>query len=402
MSKHSENELAPELMGVNALNPWSRHNSSPRGAMFGGHIGQALVVEGAEPRHCLSGLEREYGKYTFNIEMPTDAQIIKVIERYPRTYSADTIKENPETVVIYEDVHTKEVGIVTLSRHFSMDKQFGFKYKYNHSALNQLDRGNYVPKGTVLADSPNVQQGSEYAYGVEANTVFMSVPAVIEDGVVARAGFLEKLKTNVFESRVASWGRKHYPVNLYGDADNYKPFPDIGDRVRDDGLVMALRRYDDYLCVTDMTPEATMEPDIYYDVLYYGRPGARVSDVIVHHDINAQRHPTPVGMETQTEKYRKAISDFYSQLINVYVGLKKERGEGLKITPEFHRLLVEAYSDEARVHNTRTGKKEKVTRTHRRDPIDDWRVEVHYEFTITPGIGFKITDLNGGGHRVTD
>lgn len=395
MSKRVESELHRELLGVNALNPWSGHNSSPRGAMFGGHIGQALVIDGATPRRCLTGVEREYGKYTFSIKMPVDAEIIKLVERYPRHMGEGAIAESPETIVIYEDVETKQVGCLTLKRHFSLDKQFGFKYKFNHSALNKLSPGQYVPKGTILADSPCVQPNGEYAYGIEANTAFMSVPAVIEDGVVVRRGFLEKMKTRGYESRTVGWGKNFYPINLYGDKDNYKPFPDIGERIRPDGLVMALRPYDDFLSVCDMTADALTEPDFYYDRLFYAEPGARVTDVIVHHDVNAQNHPTPIGMEPQTEKYAKASSKYYESLLEVYYGLKKRRKENLKLSPELHRLLVEAMSDKAVVNDSRSGKKERVTRVYRNNPIDDWRVEVHYEYEIVPTIGFKVTGTHG-------
>ena len=44
--------------------------------------------------------------------------------------------------------------------------------------------------------------------------------------------------------------------------DNYKPFPDMGDRIRSDGLIMAFRTYDDDLLgEIDMTTESLMEVD---------------------------------------------------------------------------------------------------------------------------------------------
>lgn len=403
MSKHThlENELHPELLGVNALNPWSRHNSSPRGAMFGGHIAQALVVDGASPPRCMSGVEVEYGKRTYKVVMPVDAEVIKVIERYPSRIGGG-FKENPETVVIYEDFNTKEVGILRLKRYHSLDRQFGFRYKVNKEAMAKLYPGAHIAKGTVLQDSPAVGDEGEYSYGVVANTAFMSVPAVIEDGVVVRRGFLNEMATTGYEERAVSWGKNMYPVNLYGDENNYKPFPDIGDKVRDDGLIIALRPYDDYLAVTDMTPEALMKPDYYYDTLYYAEPNAKIVDVIVHHDINAQRHPTPVGMETQTERYRLATSIFYESLMEVYLNLKGRRKDALKISKEFQRLLVEAQADKALVDDFRSKKKERVTRTYRRNPIDDWRVELIYEYKIIPTIGFKLTDIHGGKAVIVD
>lgn len=399
MSKRVENELHRELLAANALNPWTGYNSSPRGSMFASHLGQSLNILGATPRRCLSGVEREFGKYTFSIKMPCDAQIIRRLDRYPRNLSGDSIKENPETLIIYEDVNTKEVGCLSLTRFKSLDRQFGFRYKYK-PVESKLVPGQYVPKGTVIADSPAVTDSGDYMYGIEAETAFMSVPQVIEDGAVVRKGFLKELTTRGYESRVANWGNRRYPINLYGDENHYKPFPDIGDRIREDGLLFALREYDELLGPVDMTPKALMEPDFFYDRLIYAEPGARVVDVVVHHDINANYHPTPVGMEVQTEKYRKANSAFYKSIEEEYFRLKGRRKDSLRLTPEFQRLVVEAFSDSAMTRSS--GRKEKVVRTFRRNEIDDWRVEVTFEYDIVPTIGFKFTGTHGNKGIICD
>src|SRR5690606_39246655 len=112
------------------MNPFFYHNSSPRGAMFMSHVGQCLVMCNSDVRRTLTGLEYDLANYTFAIRMPCDAEIIKRIERYPSRLSYGSIRENPETLIIYEDVETKEVGVLSLTRYKSMDRQFGFRYDY--------------------------------------------------------------------------------------------------------------------------------------------------------------------------------------------------------------------------------------------------------------------------------
>jgi len=40
--------------------------------------------------------------------------------------------------------------------------------------------------------------------------------------------------------------------------------------------------------------------------------------------------------------------------------------------------------------------KKSVVRTFRRQKLDDWRIEVHYGWNITPTIGSKLSDSFGG------
>ncbi|MBE0438175.1 MAG: hypothetical protein IBX57_00215 [Gammaproteobacteria bacterium] len=401
------NELRPEFLSINSLNPWTQHDSSPRGYMFSAsHIAQALVIDGATPRRCQTGTEREFGKYTFNIKFPYDSQIIKVIPKYRHTLGNDNIKDNPATLIIYERVDTKEVGIVEMIRHSTAvdvkHQHFGFRYKYK-SIAETISEGMVVHGGTIIADSPSIDDAGNYNYGVESNVAFMSVPGIIEDGVVVSESYLKKISSKGFEKRVTSWGKEYYPLNLYGDVNNYKPFPDIGDRIRDDGLLFALRSYDDLLGPVEMNKASLQSPDYVFDKLVYAKPGAKVVDVAVHHDTINRNPPTPVGMEVQVDKYHQAMVRYYTTILETYNELHRVRKDSLVVTPEFHRLVVEAVGYIGLDGNPLTKHlkskdvvKRRVQKLHRRKEIDDWRVEVTFEYDVSPVDGFKITDAHGG------
>lgn len=388
------NQLLPEFLGLTGLNPWPGQTSSSRGVMFAGHLGQALQIKGCTPRRCQTGLEQEFGKYTFSLRFPTDANIIRVIPKYQQTIGQGGIRENPMNVVVHEDIDTKEVGILNLVRFStaidSMHQHFGFRYKYNSEVERQLTRGNTIPKNTIVADSPAIDEHGNYCYGIETPVAMMSIPGVIEDGVVVSRSYLDKISSRGYERRVGSWGKEYFPLNLYGDKDNYKPFPDIGDRIREDGLLFALRRYDDLLAPVEMRPDRLEEPDYIFDKLVYGIPGAKVVDITVHHDeVQNKTQPTPVGMEVQPNKYLRGTHQFYANLIDTYKDLKRTRGDELRITPEFQRLLVEAYADQA------DPKKFRATKMYRRNPLDDYRVEIAFEYDVVPTVGFKLTGCHG-------
>jgi len=384
--KQQPNELRRDLMGVNGLNPWDGHDSSSRKQMFSSHIGQTLVIKGATERYVQTGMEREYGKYTFSMKMPVDAEIIRVIDRYPQKLGLDTIRMNPQSVVIFEDFNTKEVGMIDLRKYCSYHQYFGFEYQ-QREALSRVRAGAHLQAGEILMDSPSVKANGGYAYGRQLNMAFMSIPGVSEDGIAICDDVLPHYRFNTYEHRVGEWGSKRFALNLYGDDENYKPFPDIGDKIRPDGLLMCLRSYDRDLSVVEQNINSMREPDFTFDKLIYAAgAGGTIVDIRVHHD------PTQGylgGMDAQPEKYDKARREFYQQIANEYFRLKRERGDRLQLTPEFHRMVVEALSV---IDND----PQRVIKLYRQAPLDEWRVEFTIQYEITPTIGFKLTDCHGG------
>jgi len=406
-SNAQPSQIRRELLGVLGLSPFDSYDSASRKQMFASHISQALVIEGSTERYIQTGMEREYGKYTFNVKMPVDAEIIRVIERYPRTIDESSIGHNPETLVIYEDVETKEVGCLSLTDYFSHHQYFGFPYK-RRPAVTKLRAGEFVAKDTILQDSPSVTDQGGYKYGRECNVAFMSHPAVAEDGFIVSRDILSKFRFKTYETRVVEWGSKSYPLNLYGDENNYKPHPDIGDLIRPDGVLMALRPHSENFSPVEMSLRKTREIDAIFDTCYYAAgPGevkegnvvsGRVIDIRVMHDPESSVPTTPVGMEVQTKRYNDARLRYHQEIYNVYKRLRQARGKGLNITHEFNRLVVESIAVLGAIKTPANAKEapERVSKLHRGIPLDDWRVEFVIEYTVEPTIGFKLTDTHGG------
>lgn len=386
--KLEPNQLRPDLLSVCALNPWPGHDSSSRIQMLSSHLGQKLVTAGATERRIQTGMESEFGKYTLSVKMPVDGRIIKVIDRHKRTVGVDAIKENPQTVVIYEDESTKEVGIINLSKYCSYHQYMGFEYK-PQKAINDLVPGKLIAKDTVFLDSPGVTENGGYMFGVELNMAFMSHPAVSEDGILISSDVLDKFRFKTYDTRVIEWGAKNFPLNMYGDKDTYKPFPEIGEYIREDGILGMLRSHDKHLAAVEQSVYDLLEPDFIFDKgIYVNGPGGKIVDIKVYHEDNGSS-TTPFGMEKQIDKYDRARRVFYSEILTEYRRLKHSRGEALVLTPDFNRLIVEAL---AAMDDSPT---QKIVKLYRRAPLDDYRLEFVVEYNVTPTIGFKKTDFHG-------
>jgi DNA-directed RNA polymerase beta subunit len=382
-------------MGVNGLNFADGTDSSPRKQMFSSHIGQSLVIRGGTERFIQTGMEREYAKYTFSVSMPEDGKILRAIDRYKETMGADSIssRNNPQTVLIYEAHETGQLGVINLPRYFSDQTYFGFEYKQRKNLSDAFKRGTPIGKGFKFLDSPAVSPQGDYHYGRECKVAYMSLPSVAEDGIMVCEDILPYFTIKTYERREVEWGSRYIPLNLYGDAENYKPFPEIGDRIRADGLLMALRRDDRSIAAIEQSARALMDVDFFHDRrVYAAGEGGKVVDIRVYHD-DYNTSNTPEAMERQVMRYHRATQRFYQEVVDTVKDIEKERGGPPALTPQLHALLVEAH---AMLDNRTNGAQERRVLLHRKNPLDDWRVEFVIEYETTPTVGFKWTDCHGG------
>jgi len=391
------NSLRTGLLGIHSLNAFSAYNSSSRAVMFSSHFSQRLVIDGADEKRIQTGVEHDLSQYTFNIKMPTDGRIIKIIDRYPPGADSESLTFNPEIIVIYEDEKTKEIDYFSIPYFASYHQFFGFKYVISEN-INLLKPGAYIPGGTIFADSSSVSKNGGFKYGINANVAFMSIPSVSEDGVMVNRDFLKKLRFKVYETRVIEFGSGKFPLNLYGSKNNYKPFPDIGENIRDDGILMMLRAYENDLMPVEMSIYDAMEPDFIFDKAIYVRGGnGRVVDIKVTSNNNASKQ-LPELMSGQIEKYRKAMVKFYHEIINTEENLRYERkrkyGNGkVNFSPKLHRLFIEGL---ANINHNENKYRQSLNLLYRKSPIDEYRIEFTIEYVIEPNIGFKLTDVAGG------
>lgn len=388
------NELCTELAGTGTgLNQWLTNDSSARLVMFAGHLGQVMVIEQPDIRQNISGSEREYGKYVFNVAMPEESLIEAIVDKYQPEVGGPPI-ENPLRTVFYRGADG-QVGIVDIPVYHSRHQSYGFKFRKTKN-YNRLETGMLFPAKTIVAQSPNVDDMGNYRYGTEANVAFLSVPQIIEDGFVASESFLERNAFQAVKTNSISWGSKYVALNLYGDENNYKPFPDIGERVKDHGVLMALRKIDENMALVELTPKALMEIDYVFDKRVYAVAGAVVTDIEVWHDDNSRGQRSLAGTEVQPMRYFNRLSRYYGRVVDIYNSLQakaRKFGEELVLTPAAHELIVRAHE---RVY------KERINRTYRNAPLDDFRVDISYTYRVVPTIGNKFTGQHGDKGVIVD
>ena len=386
------NELTLELLGSGpSLNPWVGCETSPRQQMFNSHIGQSPVMHGATLNGVTTGIEMLVGEFMTNIKMPCNGTVVQVFRKYPQTIGAGTIKENPIYYVIYETEDFR-FGVLEFEKFYTNHKTFGFKWMLTEQAA-RLQQGDEILKDTILATSTNVRKEDqfEYRWGVMTETAFLSIPEVIEDGMVISEDLAEQLSTTATGERSGLWDSNYFPLNLYGTVDEYKPFPDIGDRIRDDGLVFAMRRFDERFSVIEMTPESLLPENIDFinDRLCYGEPGAEVYDIDIYYNNSSRQNVVPVGMSDQAEKYLQARDRGLEELNDFEIKYRRDRGDTFNLTGNLHSILKGAKLVDKTCGGRRTKQSWRVAK------LDGWKIDIKYQYKIKPTYGFKISDSRG-------
>lgn len=214
-------EVTPELLGANSINPFSIYNSSSRLTMNFSHMSQRLVLLNADEKRFQTGMDLALGEATFSVKAPCDMLVLYVLDRYPSRGNKDGIPDNPETIIIYEDSSTKSIGCLSVPKYDSYHQYMGFELKHKE-AFSEIGYGRHFKKGTIFADSTAKKENGGYAFGRDLNVAYMSLPAVADDGFIVSEETLDMLQFHMYKKCVVEFGNNTFPLNLYGDVNNYK------------------------------------------------------------------------------------------------------------------------------------------------------------------------------------
>lgn len=403
------NELHPEIVSVHALNPDVAHDAPARSTMFSSHFAQRPVILGSEP-NLTQSIHSEWGKYTFGVRMPEEGSILFVLHRFPRSVAGDSIDTRgvqTESFVFYRSHETGEIGYFVLPYYKSYHPYFGYKLKYT-PAVDRIHKGAVFEKDTVFADTPANVGEHNYTHGVNLNMAVMSHPNVGLDGYVIRRGALEKFRFNVYEKRSMTFGLRSFLLNLYGDEENYKPLPEIGEYTREDGLLATVRDFNAMMSASTLSVKDTMQINHLFDRRIYSRPGrGKVIDIKVTKTGNVNKD-LPPQMSRMLERYANAEYRFYNEIVKFEESLIQEsRRSGndgaINITRDLQKLFVKAKGEinypitvykDGRPVGRRTAPLQVLKKN---DDLDAWHVEVTIEYEVSPSRGFKFSCCHGGG-----
>lgn len=398
------NEISPELGSICInLNTHPQSVSAGRKYMVGNMIPKSCRVKGLTPRRIATGFESEYGKYCRRIESQCNMMVELV--SYRRTLNTNEHKPDDwgELDVIYFNCDTNEYSLLKLPRYHTQNYYVAYEYIYDKQMLNRLKKGETFSKGEVFAVSPGVADTGEWMVGLETYVAGMTLPGTEEDGIIATRSYLERLGVMFEHVRNFSWNDSEYvPVLLYGTDDDPKPFPENGERIRDDGLVMAFRRRDSNSALVSLTKKALRTPDLIYDIKFYAPPGSIVKGIEIKSErykdrSNNSKAEKPSYQHTKLlERYELEDNARWNEVKRWYYNLasRYEKDQDLPISKELWGFIYQAFGNVTKDHAT--NKFNFTKRTHRNKQLLDWNIKITLKEEVRGKIRFKLSCMNGG------
>ncbi len=387
---NSELRLRYELFSIHALNPFVIYNSSPRGLMMASHVSQILVIDNPEKDIIQTPTMNDLSRYVISKKFLHDAEIIDVISRY----SNPSIGKEVEYDIIYRRLDDGKVDVMKIPLFNKFHTYFGFLYKFllNH---RELYPGTIVKKDTYVAVPPTVidvdDEGNfDYGFGLNANVAMITIPETAEDGIVISESFAKKLKFKTIEKRVLFVEPDEVLLNLYGNDEHYKPFPEIGEEINPDGVLMAKRKIDDEIIIGLLSKDELRRVNPMFDEAVYCK--GKVIDIKVYK--NYKNKMIPMEPDEFINKYVQGMSDYHRRIVDIYNVLKRS-DPNLEMTP----LFIKYVSNSIGYLESEEYRRKKV---YRKEEIELYRIEIEVVREIIPTKGFKLSDFHGGKSVIVD
>lgn len=223
-----------ELAGKGLLMPNNPSNSGSRKIMFSTQIEHVLPLLKPETPLLQTGYEDRFGEWSsaFN----------KSNENYEVIYKISKFSFAPEHhyFLIVRNKETGEYGVVERISYNHITESYG--YLYNNRYLDSKNVGDEIRKGDVYKKSTSFDdEFNNRQDGVNLLTTYMSCEYTKEDGIIISESARQKLAAPLIKKVQITINDNDIPLNIYGDMNNYKSFPDINEEVQN-GILCALRR----------------------------------------------------------------------------------------------------------------------------------------------------------------
>ena len=230
----AQNAKSPEhLLGKGLNIPNNITNSGPRKIMNGIHQSHTLVLTHSEVPYVATGSENDFGNKSSSI-LTTDTgyNVIGKIERFSQA-------REHNYYLILEDPEKKKLHVVERISYKHKTEVYG--YLYNNNIIDSYEVGSYIPKGTTLRRSIGFDKFGNKTNGTNLNVAYMSLDDNMEDSVLVSDIACEKMEAPLIKKVSVILNDNDIPLNIYGDENRYKVFPDIGEKI-ENGILLSYRR----------------------------------------------------------------------------------------------------------------------------------------------------------------
>ena len=211
------------MLGKGLMMPFAASNSGSRKLMFGTQLEHRLPLMRPEVPYIQTGYEMEFGKYSSSyVEAEANLEVIGIVPKF------EWIPKH-QYYIIFRDIDTGILSIVERKEYKHITENYG--YLYDNSILDNLDIGATIAKGSALQKSMSFDGYNNRMDGCNMLTMYAACEETMEDAIIISESASKKLASPLVKKVSIIINDNDIPLNLYGDHNNYKSFPNIGEEI---------------------------------------------------------------------------------------------------------------------------------------------------------------------------
>ena len=220
------------LLGRTLMQPFKPANSGSRALMNSIHTEQFMVQSHGEPPIISTGFEDEFGRKS--------TSYIQAKHNYTVLYKVYKFSNNPlHYYLIVVDDETGVYDVIERVEYNHNTESYG--YRWDNTRLDSLQVGDKIHRGDTIKTSVGFDREENKMNGINLVTMYLSCAQNMEDSVILSESAAQKLGIDLIKSTSITINDNDILLNLYGDENNYKAFPDVGESVKG-GIFCSIRR----------------------------------------------------------------------------------------------------------------------------------------------------------------
>ena len=234
--------------------------SGPRLHLTGSYFEQSLILNEAESPRMYTGFERQLGMYNDSLRIAkANYVILHRIEKFPT-------RPGYHYTLVVRDINTGIIGIIENKHYESLAEEHG--YFKPTIPVDMKQPGDTIHINEVTSKSASHDKFLNYRFGKNVNVAYISKKDNIEDGYIISDEFAENTSYASIKTVDVTLGFNDVLLNIYGDKNHYRSFPDIFQEVKN-GIFCAKRSIDSMNAGCNTTAESLSNIDT-NDELFHG------------------------------------------------------------------------------------------------------------------------------------
>ena len=294
-----------DIFGMTALTRIG-YISGNRGIMTTGHLKQAMTPINPQVPKIFTEYENMVGQNSTGIQRAKrEWRVVDKIYKFEEGNHLYTLIVKDEATGYYDVIQKKLVEDLT--------EKFGFRY--NTEELDKLQVGDLIPKDSVLYKSTSYDEYNNYRFGVNATFCYTSDVRTTEDAILVSESFANSFRCVEVETIKVSINDNDVLLNLYGDENHYKCFPDVGEYIND-AIICATRRINNEQIFYDFKETNLRKINFGEDVLCIEHGyGGKVIDIKVYSNKTLEEMELN-EYHAQVTEYYKNEQRFYKEMVD--------------------------------------------------------------------------------------